>query len=253
MRERLLSRPSKTEPSRNCTVGNARAFGPRRHAKRLATECDQAISSGVAPLLNGGGPPAVARIVIAGVVTSLNRVFRGRPLSHVGEEVGETASPAFADSNAPSPVSAITGSARVVTALDHAHPSSEFDGFHPAYRSAMRRMTGRRNLAVQAAAALREASQKVASGTAFSAAADAQAFPPGLSHPIAGANVVRTSADHRKSSERLPRHVDQSRHRYVSTSPGEQCRALSPETEGAGGHPARGICIVPRFVGWSHA
>jgi len=87
-------------PVRNSIAVNAKASAPVRNGVGLAVKRDLADSGFVVVLINPRRPLAVARLVMAFAVDSLNRVLRRGARSHVLHEGGKRVEPSVADINA---------------------------------------------------------------------------------------------------------------------------------------------------------
>jgi hypothetical protein len=83
------------------------------------------MASSVLRLLTFRRPVAVVRFVIAAVVDPINRMFRRRPMAHVGEEIGVIA-PTFANRNASGAVVFIAGAFGIIAPLANGNPSLPF-------------------------------------------------------------------------------------------------------------------------------
>jgi hypothetical protein len=98
LHQRILIRPTKIVNSvRNSIAVNAKASAPVRNGVSLSVNRDLSDSGLVVVLLNPSRPLAVARLVMAFAVDSLQSVLGRRSLSHVGNKVREGVEPAVAN------------------------------------------------------------------------------------------------------------------------------------------------------------
>lgn len=118
-------------PVRNSIAVNAKASTPVRNGVSLAVKRDLADSGLVVVLLNPRRPFAVARLVMAFAVDSLNRVLRRRTRTHVLHKGGKGVEPAVADINASLPV---TRMGTDTATLAHGSPDVVFRSFAHSVR-----------------------------------------------------------------------------------------------------------------------
>jgi len=118
-------------PIRNSIAVNAKASAPVRNGVSLAVKRDFSDSCLVVVLLNPRRPLAVARIVMAFAVDSLNRVLRRWARTHVLHKGGKGVEPAVADINASLPV---TRMGTDTATLAHGSPDVVFRPFAHSVR-----------------------------------------------------------------------------------------------------------------------
>jgi len=118
-------------PVRNSIAVNAKASAPVGNGVSLAVKCDLADSGLVVVLLNPRRPLAVARIVMAFAVDSLNRVLWRGARPHVLDKGGKRVKPAVANVNASLPV---TRMGTDTATLAHGSPYVIFRSFAHSVR-----------------------------------------------------------------------------------------------------------------------
>ena len=93
--------------------------------KRYFTEVTTLAGMLIVALLFRGGPTAIARLVISIIIDAVDLSFW--PISHIGQEVVETA-PALANGDPPPSIPEIILYVRIETAVQHCSPSAIFAG-----------------------------------------------------------------------------------------------------------------------------
>lgn len=122
--QRILVRPPKiVNPIGNSIAVNAETAAPVRNGVSLAINRDLSDSDLVVVLLNPRRPLAVARLVVAIAVDSLNRVLGRGPSAHVGNEIGKGIEPAVANVDSSASVARVRTQAATLT---HGSPDSPF-------------------------------------------------------------------------------------------------------------------------------
>ena len=118
-------------PVRNSIAVNAKASAPVRNGVGLAVKRDLADSGFVVVLINPRRPLAVARLVMAFAVDSLNRVLRRRTRTHVFHKGGKGVEPTVANVDTSLPVSRMRTDAAT---LAHGSPDVVFRSFAHSVR-----------------------------------------------------------------------------------------------------------------------
>lgn len=110
-------------PIGNSIAVNAETAAPVRNSVSLAVNRDLSDSGLVVVLLNPSRPFAVARLVMAFAVDSLQSVLGRRSRSHIGNEVGEGVKPAVANVDSTASVAWVGTKA---AAFAHGAPNAPF-------------------------------------------------------------------------------------------------------------------------------
>jgi len=125
-RERLLDGPAvPVKASEQGVVGHPRLVCPFGQAHGSAIVCQQAVSAGVAGLLQLCCPPAVARFIVAVVVDPVDAVCGRRARSHVGKEVLKR-HPLVTHLNSALPISVIAAIVDVKAPFEYSVPRIMF-------------------------------------------------------------------------------------------------------------------------------
>lgn len=117
-----MNAPSRHYSLPDCHGANARPFSPLARTKRLTIPRYYKVVGFVSGLLFLSGPPAVARLVVAVVVFSLQSVTRGWSFPHTSKEAFKRA-PLIAYRDSTSPVTGKIGAFLVEASLPHANPN----------------------------------------------------------------------------------------------------------------------------------
>lgn len=133
-------------PIGNSIAVNAETAAPVRNGVSLSVNRDLSDSGLVVVLLNPSRPFAVARLVMAFAIDSLQSVLGRRSRSHVGNEVREGVEPAVANVDSTASVARMGTNA---AAFAHGSPNAPFSGI----AHSMRAKTGAGLVALKAAAA----------------------------------------------------------------------------------------------------
>lgn len=82
--------------------------GPLGYGKGSSSKLNEAAASPIPCLLTSGCPFAIGRLVVSEVISALNAVFRGWPLTHIGKKIFKS-SPSFAQLNAATAIKFVVG------------------------------------------------------------------------------------------------------------------------------------------------
>lgn len=192
---------------------------PIRQAVALFIDNDLPGSSGIAPLLLPGGPPAISGFVVAIIVDAVNGMAAGRPTSHVAEERLEGLRPFVTDPNASSSVVREVPTLWIGASLLHGSPGTHFSRGLPAHAFAMRRIGTdaiESNLTLATPARCRSAAAQVSKRSNTLAPAITEAAPKALGLSRSG-DVDAHVLDCKQSAKSLASNVQPSHCRTFIT------------------------------------
>lgn len=171
-------------------------LNPLSDRARLVLKSKQPTCSAVAGLLGSCNPAAVLRLIVAVIVDTLNRMFRRRTLTHVGQKAFKF-TPSFTNLNSALSVGLEVRRIGVSTSINHQSPNA----INRRSAVAVRSRTLRGDHSTETPATCRFASSQANAQDCFDGSTITSANPMGLS-----ANV-RRPFHNQQPSESLPDHV----------------------------------------------
>lgn len=122
--DRSLWRPSLRKSGCNKVPTAADQRGPLGEVARDAIHCDVPHPTRTRALLFRRGPSAIARLVVAVAIDTVNRVPWRRAVAHVVDECFKAAEPSVTDANAAATVSVVARVLRMAASALHALPDA---------------------------------------------------------------------------------------------------------------------------------